>query len=125
MGFKEQVEKNDMKIVPLLIGNITEKSKRIIDWIYQRQIHPSETQPLCNYLNDKAQCDHMITSIFEHIDAKIDQVLETLLLNESTRQTEKFDYNRLSCPTVKQLLDISKTETRKLPIKRRRHTRQE
>ena len=28
---KEQVEKNDMKIVPLLIGNITEKSKRIID----------------------------------------------------------------------------------------------
>lgn len=24
---KEQVEKNDMKIVPLLIGNITEKSK--------------------------------------------------------------------------------------------------
>ena len=60
---KEQVEKNDMKIVPLLIGNITEKSKRIIDWIYQRQIHPSETQPLCNYLNDKAQWDHMITSI--------------------------------------------------------------
>lgn len=85
---KEQVEKNDMKIVPLLIGNITEKSKRIIDWIYQRQIHPSETQPLCNYLNDKAQWDHMITSILNIIDAKIDQVLETLLLNESTRQTE-------------------------------------
>lgn len=83
---KEQVEKNDMKIVPLLIGNITEKSKRIIDWIYQRQIHPSETQPLCNYLNDKAQWDHMITSILNIIDAKIDQVLETLLLNESTRQ---------------------------------------
>lgn len=77
-----------MKIVPLLIGNITEKSKRIIDWIYQRQIHPSETQPLCNYLNDKAQWDHMITSILNIIDAKIDQVLETLLLNESTRQTE-------------------------------------
>ena len=84
---KEQVEKNDMKIVPLLIGNITEKSKRIIDWIYQRQIHPSETQPLCNYLNDKAQWDHMITSILNIIDAKIDQVLETLLLNENTRQT--------------------------------------
>lgn len=83
---KEQVEKNDMKIVPLLIGNITEKSKRIIDWIYQRQIHPSETQPLCNYLNDKAQWDHMITSILNIIDAKIDQVLETLLLNENTRQ---------------------------------------
>ncbi len=75
-----------MKIVPLLIGNITEKSKRIIDWIYQRQIHPSETQPLCNYLNDKAQWDHMITSILNIIDAKIDQVLETLLLNENTRQ---------------------------------------
>lgn len=84
---KEQVEKNDMKIVPLLIGNITEKSKRIIDWIYQRQIHPSETQPLCNYLNDKAQWDHMITSILNIIDAKIDQVLGTLLLNENTRQT--------------------------------------
>ena len=83
---KEQVEKNDMKIVPLLIGNITEKSKRIIDWIYQRQIHPSETQPLCNYLNDKAQWDHMITSILNIIDTKIDQVLETLLLNENTRQ---------------------------------------
>ena len=83
---KEQLEKNDMKIVPLLIGNITEKSKRIIDWIYQRQIHPSETQPLCNYLNDKAQWDHMITSILNIIDAKIDQVLETLLLNENTRQ---------------------------------------
>ena len=83
---KEQVEKNDMKIVPLLIGNITEKSKRIIDWIYQRQIHPSETQPLCNYLNDKAQWDHMITSILNIIDAKIDQVLETPLLNENTRQ---------------------------------------
>ena len=83
---KEQVEKNDMKIVPLLIGNITEKSKRIIDWIYQRQIHPSETQPLCNYLNDKAQWDHMITSILNIIDAKIDQVLEILLLNENTRQ---------------------------------------
>ena len=83
---KEQVEKNDMKIVPLLIGNITEKSKRIIDWIYQRQIHPSETQPLCNHLNDKAQWDHMITSILNIIDAKIDQVLETLLLNENTRQ---------------------------------------
>ena len=83
---KEQVEKNDMKIVPLLIGNITEKSKRIIDWIYQRQIHPSETQPLCNYLNDKAQWDHMITSILNIIDAKIDQVLETLLLNENTLQ---------------------------------------
>lgn len=80
---KEQVEKNDMKIVPLLIGNITEKSKRIIDWIYQRQIHPSETQPLCNYLNDKAQWDHMITSILNIIDSKIDQVLESLLLNES------------------------------------------
>ena len=39
--------------------DITEKSKRIIDWIYQRQIHPSETQPLCNYLNDKAQWDHI------------------------------------------------------------------
>lgn len=88
LWIKEQVEKNDMKIVPLLIGNITEKSKRIIDWIYQRQIHPSETQPLCNYLNDKAQWDHMITSILNIIDAKIDQVLETLLLNESTRQTE-------------------------------------
>lgn len=75
-----------MKIVPLLIGNITEKSKRIIDWIYQRQIHPSETQPLCNYLNDKAQWDHMITSILNIIDTKIDQVLETLLLNENTRQ---------------------------------------
>ncbi|WP_410086351.1 SEL1-like repeat protein [Barnesiella intestinihominis] len=73
-------------MVPLLIGNITEKSKRIIDWIYQRQIHPSETQPLCNYLNDKAQWDHMITSILNIIDAKIDQVLETLLLNENTRQ---------------------------------------
>lgn len=79
---KEQVEKNNMKIVPLLIGNITEKSKRIIDWIYQRQIHPSETQPLCNYLNDKAQWDHMITSILNIIDSKIDQVLESLLLNE-------------------------------------------
>ena len=30
----------------------------------------------------------MITSILNIIDAKIDQVLETLLLNESTRQTE-------------------------------------
>ena len=30
---REQVEQNDMKIVPLLIGNITEKSKRIIDWM--------------------------------------------------------------------------------------------
>ena len=79
---REQVEQNDMKVVPLLIGNITEKSKRIIDWIYQRQIHPSETQPLCNYLNDKAQWDHMITSILNIIDSKIDQVLESMLLNE-------------------------------------------
>lgn len=83
---REQVEQNDMKIVPLLIGNITEKSKRIIDWIYQRQIHPSETQPLCNYLNDKAQWDHMITSILNIIDSKIDQVLEAQLLSE--RQPE-------------------------------------
>lgn len=79
---KKQVEENNMKIVPLLIGNITEKSKRTIDWIYQRQIHPSETQPLCNYLNDKAQWDHMITSVLNIIDSKIDQVLEMLLLNE-------------------------------------------
>lgn len=83
---REQVEQNDMKIVPLLIGNITEKSKRIIDWIYQRQIHPSETQPLCNYLNDKAQWDHMITSILNIIDSKIDQALEAQLLSE--RQPE-------------------------------------
>ena len=37
---REQVEQNDMKIVPLLIGNITEKSKRIIDWSHDPQGPP-------------------------------------------------------------------------------------
>ena len=113
-----------MKIVPLLIGNITEKSKRIIDWIYQRQIHPSETQPLCNYLNDKAQWDHMITSILNIIDAKIDQVLETLLLNENTRQAG-YSIKPTVTPDSKTVTGNIETETRKLPIKRQRHTRQE
>lgn len=66
----------------------------------------------------------MITSILNIIDAKIDQVLETLLLNENTRQAG-YSIKPTSRPTVKQLLEISKTETRKLPIKRQRHTRQE
>lgn len=66
----------------------------------------------------------MITSILNIIDAKIDQVLETLLLNENTRQAG-YSIKSTVTPDSKTVTGYIETETRKLPIKRQRHTRQE
>ena len=63
-----------LKIVPLLLTNLTQKGKDKISWIFDLQTYPNDTKPLITFFNQDAEWEKIKVEILEGIENKIDSI---------------------------------------------------
>ena len=69
-----QYEAKKIKIVPLLISNLTQRGKERIKWIFDLQTYPNDTKPLIEYYSNDAEWENMKVEILDGIEHKIDAI---------------------------------------------------
>lgn len=64
-----------IKILPLLLTDLTKNGKEKISWIYDLQIYPNDTKPLYFYTNNDAEWEKIKVEILDGIENKISAIL--------------------------------------------------
>lgn len=63
-----------LKLIPILVTNLTNAGREKIKWLFDLQIYPSESKPLIFYLNDGTLWYSQRVSILDVIEKKINDV---------------------------------------------------
>lgn len=79
---KKQYNEDKIKVLPLLLTNLTQKGKEKIAWIFDLQIYPNDVRPLISFFKDDDEWENLKVEILEGIENKID-----LILHPSTLMT--------------------------------------
>lgn len=63
-----------IKLIPILVTNLTNSGREKIKWLFDLQMYPSESKPLIFFLNDSTQWYSQRVSILDVIEKKINDV---------------------------------------------------
>lgn len=71
---QKQYDDKQIKILPLLVTNLTQKGKDKIRWIFDLQTYPNDTKPLIDFFNNDANWAQAKVEILEGIENKIIEI---------------------------------------------------
>jgi tetratricopeptide (TPR) repeat protein len=71
---KHQYDDEKIKIIPLLITNVSTEGKEKISWIFDLQTYPNDTKPLIFFIKDAAEWSNVKVEILNGINNKITSV---------------------------------------------------
>jgi len=92
---KQQYKNENIKIIPLLITDVTKKGKEKISWIFDLQTYPNDTKPLIDFADNDSGWARIKVEILEGIENKIDE-----LRNVRSGKTEKANEPAYTNPPV-------------------------
>ncbi|HPT22421.1 MAG TPA: toll/interleukin-1 receptor domain-containing protein [Bacteroidales bacterium] len=92
---KQQYKNEKIKIIPLLITDLTKKGKEKISWIFDLQTYPNDTKPLIDFADNDSGWARIKVEILEGVENKIDE-----LRNVRSGQTEKTNEPAYTNPPV-------------------------
>lgn len=84
---KKQYQEGRIRILPLLLTDLTKKGREKISWIFDLQTYPNDTKPLISFSNDDAQWAKVKVDILDGVENKIEEILE--LKNKPIQQEKK------------------------------------
>lgn len=70
---RERVERNELSIIPILVGPTSWRGKDDLRWLVELQIIPGKPTPLIDYTTDIAKWKHVRVEILEAIQNRIDE----------------------------------------------------
>nr|WP_320000334.1 toll/interleukin-1 receptor domain-containing protein [uncultured Draconibacterium sp.] len=83
---KERYNREELKIIPLLISRLSKKGKENVSWIFDLQTYPNDTKPLLSFVNDDAQWADIRVDILDGIETKIEQIKERKIRKNTSKQ---------------------------------------
>jgi hypothetical protein len=72
---KKQYQEGKIRILPLLLTDLTKKGKEKLSWIFDLQTYPSDSKPLIGFSNDDAQWAKIKVDILDGVEHKIEEIL--------------------------------------------------
>jgi tetratricopeptide (TPR) repeat protein len=98
---KQQYDDEKIKIIPLLITNVSTDGKEKIAWIFDLQTYPNDTKPLISFLKDAAAWSEVRVEILNGINNKINSIKKQVnpshaqvIVEDSTNIDEKIVFQK-------------------------------
>lgn len=66
---------SEVKILPLLLTDLTKKGKEKVSWIFDLQVYPNDTKPLIEYANNDAEWAKMKIEVLDGIENKVEDII--------------------------------------------------
>ncbi len=101
---KHQYLNEKLKIIPLLITNLSKSGKERISWIFDLQIYPNDTKPLISFVNNDADWENIKIEILDSIENKIESFRDNKTRTTINISEKKSDLQPGIIKTDKQLL---------------------
>jgi hypothetical protein len=76
---KHQYKNDKLKILPLLITDLSKKGKEKISWIFDLQTYPNDTKPLIDFFNNDSDWEKIKVEILDGVENKIDELVISVL----------------------------------------------
>jgi len=89
---QQKYKNHKIKILPLLITDLTKKGKEKISWIFDLQTYPNDTKPLIDFANNNADWERVKVEILEGVETKIDEQYKFLtrqIIITEDKETDK------------------------------------
>jgi tetratricopeptide (TPR) repeat protein len=98
---KQQYDDEKIKIIPLLITNVSTEGKEKISWIFDLQTYPNDTKPLISFLKDAAAWSDVRIEILNGLNNKINSIKKQVnpshapvIVEDSTNIDEKIVFQK-------------------------------
>lgn len=88
---RQQYKSGKIKIIPLLLTDLTRKGKEKIAWIFDLQTYPNDTKPLIDFANDAAEWSRIKVEILDGVENKIDELTHIRIEQERVIREEVQD----------------------------------
>jgi tetratricopeptide (TPR) repeat protein len=93
-----------LKIIPLLITNLSKSGKERISWIFDLQTYPNDTKPLISFVNNDADWENIKIEILDGIENKIESLRDIKTKTTINNSEKKSDVDQGNTKIDKQLV---------------------